>query len=204
MSLPFISFNIQTFLKTSESNLSLPEKCSIVVFSSSTISKIEEYEAVILKLSLILKQLPHFVFVKSNQEAESKYTKDNPTPWIFSKKGSRVLTFICPNSEVVVKKTWEQLNILRLQELCPPEKQQLRIAYNNESMPYFDLKNGMADTDTLEGAVLQLFLDKNNIEPHYMYGNYEWGSIDPDTGLWNGVVGMVSRTLYKLGKSYVI
>ena len=71
-------------------------------------------------------------------------------------------------------------------------------------MPYFDLKNGMADTDTLEGAVLQLFLDKNNIEPHYMYGNYEWGSIDPDTGLWNGVVGMVSRTLYKLGKSYVI
>ena len=58
-------------------------------------------------------------------------------------------------------------------------------------MPYFDLKDDKADTDTLEGAVLQLFLDQNHVEPFYMYGNYEWGSIDPITGLWNGVVGMV-------------
>ena len=53
------------------------------------------------------------------------------------------------------------------------------------------VRDGAADTDTLEGFVLQLFIDKHNITPIYMYGNYEWGSIDPLTGLWNGVVGMV-------------
>ena len=37
------------------------------------------------------------------------------------------------------------------------------MAFNNESLPYFDLKDGQADVDTLEGAVLQLFLDKYQI-----------------------------------------
>ena len=60
-----------------------------------------------------------------------------------------------------------------------------RIAYNNESMPYFDLKHGHADTDTLEGAILDIFIEKQNVTPVYMYGNYEWGSIDPDTGRVN-------------------
>lgn len=51
--------------------------------------------------------------------------------------------------------------------------------------------------DTLEGAVLKLFLDKYDVSPVYMYGNYQWGSLDSETGLWNGVVGMVSyKTLF--------
>ena len=50
-------------------------------------------------------------------------------------------------------------------------------------MPYFDLKHGHADTDTLEGAILDIFIERQNVTPVYMYGNYEWGSIDPDTGI---------------------
>ena len=46
---------------------------------------------------------------------------------------------------------------------CPRIPSQLRVAFNNESLPYFDLKDGQADVDTLEGAVLQLFLDKYQI-----------------------------------------
>ena len=36
-----------------------------------------------------------------------------------------------------------------------------------------------------------------------MYGNYEWGSQDPETGLWNGVVGMVGYGHSDLGVSII-
>ena len=36
-----------------------------------------------------------------------------------------------------------------------------------------------------------------------MYGNYEWGSLDPETGLWNGVVGMVGYGQSDLGVSII-
>ena len=70
-------------------------------------------------------------------------------------------------------------------------------------MPYFDLTGGQAAVDTLEGAVLQLFLDKYEISPVYMYGNYQWGSLDPHTGLWNGVIGMVGYGHSDLGVSII-
>ena len=57
--------------------------------------------------------------------------------------------------------------------------------------------------DTLEGVVLQLFLDKYQISPVYMYGNYKWGSLDPQTGLWNGVVGMVGYGNSDVGVSII-
>ena len=189
--IPHISFTAKGFLKNPDSNLDLSEKCSIVVFHNPKNDKIDETEAVILKLGLILKQIPHFILVITDQHNSTPLPESRQSPWVITKSGSRVLSFICQNSDMIVKKTWQQIEHLRMKDLCPQEKQELRIAYNNESMPYFDLNEGMADTDTLEGAVLQLFLEKNNIEPYYMYGNYEWGSIDPDTGLWNGVVGMV-------------
>ena len=86
---------------------------------------------------------------------------------------------------------------------CTREGRVLRIAYNNESMPYFDLKHGRADTDTLEGAILDIFLERHKINPVYMYGNYEWGSLDPDTGRWTGVVGMVGYGESDVGVSII-
>ena len=114
------------------------------------------------------------------------------SPWVFSKPEGLIMTIVCPNTGKIVKKTWRQSENWKLREICQKNKEKLRIAYNNV-MPYFDLKNGKADMDTLEGFVLQLLLDNHNIEPVYMNGDYEWGSIDPETGLWNGVVGMVGR-----------
>lgn len=93
--------------------------------------------------------------------------------------------------------------IEKLVTKCPRQQRVLRIAYNNESMPYFDLKHGHADTDTLEGAILQVFLERHNITPVYMYGNYEWGSLDPDTGRWTGVVGMVGYGNSDVGVSII-
>ena len=86
---------------------------------------------------------------------------------------------------------------------CTREGRVLRIAYNNESMPYFDLKHGRADTDTLEGAILEIFLERHKINPVYMYGNYEWGSLDPDTGRWTGVVGKTPGVDVRGGAGWV-
>ena len=88
----------------------------------------------------------------------------------------------CPHSGARVRIPLRQPDLGNLGSFCPRVNRTLRIAYNNESMPYFDLKQGRADIDTLEGAVLQIFIDRHNVTPEYMYGNYEWGSLDPDTG----------------------
>ena len=189
-SAPFISLTLSYFLTNLTFKMHPPSKCSIAVFNNL---KLEASEAAVDKLGEILKQVPHFVLIISNLTDEQLISTkiNNQSPWVFSKPEGFVMSIVCPNSGDIVRKTWQQSANLRVKEICPHEKEHLKIAYNNESMPYFDLKDGNADVDTLEGAVLQIFLDKNNIQPVYMYGHYEWGSMDPLSGLWNGVVGMV-------------
>ena len=190
---PSISLTPSHYLDNPISKFNPPSKCSVAVFNNIDKFDSKEAEAVVEKLGDMLKQLPHFVLVISSLAEDDLRTlqMNYQSPWVFTQPKGSLMTFICPSTGEMVPKTWQQRKNLKFNKICPETKQQLRIAYNNESMPYFDLKNGNADTDTLEGAVLQMFLDRNNIEPLYMYGNYEWGSIDPSTGLWNGVVGMV-------------
>ena len=63
---------------------------------------------------------------------------------------------VCPQTAARVKIPLRKHVLGSLFNYCPPASQTLRIAYNNESMPYFDIKHGTADTDTLEGAILQV------------------------------------------------
>ena len=109
----------------------------------------------------------------------------------------------CPHSGARVRIPLRKPGLASLDSYCPNVTRTLKIAYNNESMPYFDLKQDRANIDTLEGAVLQIFIDRHDVTPVYMYGNYEWGSLDPETGLWSGVVGMVGYDKSDVGVSII-
>ena len=98
---------------------------------------------------------------------------------------------VCPSSGGEVRVSLRDPQLPSLAARCPARGRVLRVAYNNESMPYFDLRHGEADPATLEGAILQLFVARHGLRPVYMYGGYEWGSWDPAAGRWSGVVGMV-------------
>ena len=70
---------------------------------------------------------------------------------------------MCPDSGArvdLVVRTLDTMTQVSLENYCPHVTRQLRIAYNNESMPYFDLQHNHADTATLEGAILQIFIDR--------------------------------------------
>ena len=175
----------------------------------------------VAKLEEILQQIPKFVLVITGESPEEYFSTITTAyvPWILAGQGGPVISLgrsrgvitcstlttaslvsVCPPSPLITRVS---LRSSKPVLSCPRIPRQLRVAYNNESLPYFDLKEGQADVSTLEGAVLQLFLDKYQISPVYMYGNYEWGSLDPETGLWNGVVGMVGYGESDLGVSII-
>ena len=53
----------------------------------------------------------------------------------------------------------------------------------------------MLDRQKFEGNILGLLLDKYEISPTFINANFKWGSIDPDTGKWTGMVGNVRLVL---------
>ena len=69
----------------------------------------------------------------------------------------------------------------------------LKIAYNNLS-PYFRLdEDGSIDDESLEYYYLETFLSYSGVKPEFINANMTWGSMDKETGIWNGVVGLVSK-----------
>ena len=136
----------------------------------------------VAKLEEMLQQIPKFVLVITGESPEEYFAsiKSAFIPWIISGPGGPVISLglssglitntrtnlvsllsVCPASPLIRRVS---LSLLTSQA-CPSPRvpRQLRVAFNNESLPYFDLKEGKADVSTLEGAVLQLFLDKYQI-----------------------------------------
>ena len=56
------------------------------------------------------------------------------------------------------------------------------------------------DLNTIEGVVLQTYVDKLGLEVAWLDEEGRWGSRDPDTGAFNGVVGRVGEYLDTRGE----
>ena len=172
--------------------------------------------SIVKKISEVLEQVPKFALIISNNSTNKSAAFPSSLhfetiPWILTSAASHVVTAgrcgitchvsrvtchrslcpVCPSSGGEVRVSLRDPQLPSLAARCPDRGRVLRVAYNNESMPYFDLRHGEADPATLEGAILQLFVARHGLRPVYMYGGYEWGSWDPAAGRWSGVVGMV-------------
>ena len=73
--------------------------------------------------------------------------------------------------------------------MCSLRNKKLKISYN-DLKPYFSVKNDEILKDTIEGAVIQSFIDKNNLSTELIDENHKWGSKN-ENGTFNGVVGRV-------------
>ena len=65
----------------------------------------------------------------------------------------------------------------------------MRISYNDYK-PYFSFKNDQIDLDTMEGVVIENFVEANNLTTEFVDENFKFGSKDAN-GTFNGVVGRV-------------
>ena len=59
------------------------------------------------------------------------------------------------------------------------------------------------DLNTIEGVVLQTYVAKLGLEVAWQDEEGRWGSRDPDTGAFNGVVGRVGRAEADVGISII-
>ena len=79
-------------------------------------------------------------------------------------------------------------------DMCSMKNKEIRIAYN-KSPPLFDVNNQQVDSATLEGAILDTFIEKYNLRPIFIHAKQVWGVRNETTGLWDGVIGLVRVTL---------
>ena len=79
-------------------------------------------------------------------------------------------------------------------DMCSMKNKEIRIAFN-KAPPMFDVNEGKVESATLEGAVLDIFLEKNNLRPTFIHAKQIWGKQDETSGLWDGVIGLVRVAL---------
>ena len=82
-------------------------------------------------------------------------------------------------------------------DMCSMRNREIRIAYN-KSPPLFDVNNLKVDSATLEGAVLDTFLEKYSLRPSFVHGKQRWGGKNETSGLWDGVIGLVRESFQDL------
>ena len=58
------------------------------------------------------------------------------------------------------------------------------------------------DTDTIEGLLVETFLEKHGLVAEWHDEKHIWGNKDPN-GTWNGVVGKVGYDTCDIGITYI-
>ena len=76
------------------------------------------------------------------------------------------------------------------------KKKKLRITYNNYGNSWNMTNSGSMDTGTYEGYLMHTFTQKYQLQTEFLNANWQWGSFDEETKLWNGGVGNVCKTSY--------
>ena len=82
------------------------------------------------------------------------------------------------------------LSLGQVEDMCSMRNKEIRIAHNNVP-PMFAVNNNEVDSDTLEGAVLDTFLEKYSLRPTFINAKQVWGIKNETSGLWDGVIGLV-------------
>ena len=77
-----------------------------------------------------------------------------------------------------------------MKDVCRLASREIRIAYNRLP-PLFDVINQEVDSTTLEGPFLETFLEKYDLRPTFVNANYNWGSKNETSGIWDGLIGLV-------------
>lgn len=78
--------------------------------------------------------------------------------------------------------------------MCSKDNTRLRVSYNLDPV-FFEFNNNEisqgCDPNSIEGVLLQAYIDRYNLDIDWIDEDGYWGSAD-ENGIFNGVVGRVS------------
>lgn len=101
--------------------------------------------------------------------------------------------------------TWNHLEskilLQKVRTLCSKDNTKLRVSYNLDP-PFFEFNNNDiaqgCDPNSIEGVLLQAYIDRFNLDIEWIDEEGYWGSAD-ENGTFNGVVGRVSKAAKTFG-----
>ena len=192
---PVVSMESTTQLDHFEPLFRILSKPNAAIVAGRSIQNIKETKKTLLKLQKEIKEIPSFILVIID-----KYQKvenldgiqfESEAPWVLAEEGDPVFTLFCPNTSTVRKMTWRYTDFSgwkNFKRICSENKKHLRVAFNVD-MPYMTTD---LNVPSIEGMIIKTFVERFGLSVELNNAFGKWGGIDEDTGLWNGVVGMVS------------
>ena len=169
----------------------LPNKCSSILIEVTEDQNLEDLLEKARSVISLSQQPPVSVIIISNEEIIGKIPIFS-TPVFILVKNNNVVFFKCPESSILTPITLHQMEQSQYSDKCSIKGKTLRVSYNKIT-PYFEIdQGGDMDTSMLESTYLDTFLTHHKVKPKFLFANMTWGSRDPVTGKWNGIVQMVN------------
>ena len=129
-------------------------------------------------------------------------THDGVKGWIFNLVCSGNALGVSHTGLFLLKNATVNKN-LGFDDVC--KEKQVVVAYNNypgvfevinvpQEMVKYPVKSVVSYNNVAwEWEIQAAFFKYNNITPHWINANYNWGSLNLTTGQWSGAVGMIQR-----------
>ena len=190
LSLPTIRIKIGT--EDFKANM-LPNKCSIILIQQSAMWHLTDQMKAVNNLMASLPDVATCLIIVGNT-----LLPPVATPVIVLSPPFRLVHYRCAMSEQTISLTRDEMfQSKHYKEDCSFHGDSFLVGYNQVA-PFLEVSN----TDTLppqttflsgflEEDVLRTFILHHNLNVRFKYAGHKWGSLDTDTGRWNGVVGMV-------------
>ena len=168
----------------------LPNKCYFALMKTTAVDHGRNLK--FLKTISNKESKPVAVILMSNNFDYAKKLPNLSIPTFLIVAGNSLIHIRCASSEKYFSMASIQMLKTKISDVCTIKGQTLHVAYNNVS-PYFHVsESGDPMPRQLEFVYLDTFLRHQGLIASYHFANMTWGSQDPVTGRWNGVVGMVN------------
>ena len=170
-------------------------KPNAVVLEGKSIQNIRETKKTLGNLGKQIKEIPGFILVILDQYQKLDNLDgiqfESEAPWVLAEEGNPVLTLFCPNTSIVRRFTWRHTDFSdweNFKRICSENKKHLRVAFN-DAMPFMTTD---LTVPSIEGRFINTFVEKKGLTVELNNAFNQWGGIDQVTGIWSGVVGLVS------------
>ena len=165
------------------------------IVAGEAVSRLPDAKHTIKALEKKMRQIPSFILVLKDRDNKiddlDGIQFESEAAWILAEEGKTIFTIFCPNTSVVRKMVWTHTDFSdwrHFNGFCTENKKHLRVGYNG-AMPFVDPDLNLK---SIEGLYLKTFIEKYELSIEWNDAGWSWGAVNKETGLWGGVVGLVS------------
>ena len=170
----------------------MPSKCSIILIDQITKSDVDSNLEAAAVLMARMSDLPTAVILLAGTPPQD--VPSLAAPLLVLAAASPLVHYRCALADQLTPATWTQLGQTTHSAACSLHGATLRVSYNIYE-PYFSQPSSgqlSEPSGQIEEAYLRSFIANYHLDVHFQYADDAWGTLNRTTGMWSGVVGLVS------------